>query len=59
MIPHTVGATTFKFVKTGDVVNLEVDVIGKYVEKMTKPDAGERQPRSEITEEFLRQNGFS
>lgn len=59
LIPHTVEATTFKFAKAGDAVNLEVDIIGKYVEKMTHLDAGEYHQKTEITEEFLRQNGFS
>ncbi len=59
LIPHTVEATTFKFAKVGDAVNLEVDIIGKYVEKMTHADAGEYHQKTEITEEFLRQNGFA
>jgi riboflavin synthase len=31
LIPHTLGATTLGGVKAGDAVNLEADVIGKYV----------------------------
>lgn len=34
LIPHTQGATTLHNVKVGDVVNLENDVIAKYVEKL-------------------------
>ena len=33
LIPHTWNATTFKNLQTGAKVNIEVDVIGKYVEK--------------------------
>nr|WP_163328350.1 riboflavin synthase [Desulfurobacterium thermolithotrophum] len=36
VIPHTYENTTLKFKKPGDVVNLEFDIIGKYVERMCK-----------------------
>lgn len=41
----------------GDPVNLETDVIGKYVEKLLSPTMGRRQD-STITKEFLSQHGF-
>ncbi len=34
IIPYTYSHTTFKFLKIGDVVNLEFDVIGKYVKRL-------------------------
>ena len=36
LIPETLARTTLGFKQPGDVVNLEVDVIAKYVEKMVK-----------------------
>ena len=33
IIPHTAGLTTIGFKKVGDVVNIETDMIGKYVER--------------------------
>lgn len=36
VIPHTAGMTTLGFKKIGDTVNLEADMIGKYVEKFVK-----------------------
>lgn len=36
IIPYTFENTTFKTLKEGDVVNLEFDVIGKYVSRITK-----------------------
>jgi len=54
IIPHTSGNTTLSMKKTGDVVNLENDCIGKYVEKLLKP----YKPDSNITKEFLLQHGF-
>ena len=37
LIPHTLGATTLGTARPGDPVNLEVDVIAKYVERMVAP----------------------
>jgi riboflavin synthase len=34
LIPHTLAATTFGEASTGDPVNLEVDVIARYVERL-------------------------
>ncbi|RCS26374.1 riboflavin synthase [Polaribacter sp. WD7] len=36
IIPYTLENTTFKSIKVGDTVNLEFDVIGKYVSRITK-----------------------
>jgi riboflavin synthase len=38
LIPHTLEATTLGALGEGDEVNLEVDVLAKYVEKLTHPD---------------------
>ncbi|MBO5614262.1 MAG: riboflavin synthase [Prevotella sp.] len=35
LIPHTQGATTLHSIKAGDIVNLENDIVAKYVEKFT------------------------
>jgi riboflavin synthase len=37
LIPHTLQNTTLQYLKTGSVVNLEVDLIARYVERMLKP----------------------
>lgn len=37
LIPHTLAATTLGALAEGDVVNLEVDVIAKYVERLLPP----------------------
>ena len=36
IIPYTLEHTTFKNLKEGDTVNLEFDVIGKYVKRLTE-----------------------
>ena len=53
IIPHTGAQTILLGKKPGDPVNLECDVIGKYVEKMTAPHRA-----GGITMDFLTQNGF-
>jgi riboflavin synthase len=40
IIPHTVEMTNLHSLKAGDPVNLEADLIAKYVEKMMRGDAG-------------------
>jgi riboflavin synthase len=39
IIPKTIAVTTFQFLKPGDRVNIETDVIGKYVYKYTHPES--------------------
>lgn len=56
-IPHTVAATTLSQRRTGDVVNLENDMIGKYVEKLCAPSGGQK-PESTLTKEFLLKCGY-
>ena len=57
IIPHTRKITTLGQRRVKDVVNLENDIIGKYVEKLMLP-AEEEKKESRLTEEFLRSNGF-
>jgi riboflavin synthase len=54
VIPHTVERTNLRMLKPGDSVNLEADLIAKYVEKMVK---GDHAPRSFTIEELVEQ-GF-
>ena len=58
VIPHTSAQTTLSDKKVGDTVNLENDIVGKYVEKLLGSSA-DNQSKSNISLEFLRQNGFS
>ena len=57
VIPHTASETTLLSKKPGDLVNLEVDLVGKYVEKLLQP----REPGAKaggITAAFLAEHGF-
>lgn len=55
-IPHTVSQTNLKERRRGDPVNLETDMIGKYVETLLRPVPTEQH--SSITRELLSQYGF-
>ena len=55
IIPHTGAETTLLHRKPGDTVNLECDIIAKYIEKLMKPA---ETPKSGITMDFLTRNGF-
>lgn len=59
IVPHTNLETTFMRLSAGDKVNLEVDIIGKYVEKLKFLDREQYDDKgSKITEEFLKKHGF-
>ena len=57
LIPHTAAVTVLGRKRPGDTVNLETDILGKYVEKLLRPRE-EAAPESGVTLEFLAQNGF-
>lgn len=58
VIPHTGANTTLLEKKPGDTVNLETDMVGKYVEKLLRYEAEEEETQSGITMDFLRSHGF-
>lgn len=59
IIPHTSKETTLLTKKIGDEVNLECDILGKYIEKFLglKTDHN-NEAKKEIDYEFLQKNGF-
>lgn len=65
VIPETWRVTTVAAWKPGATVNMETDVIGKYVRRMIAPHLGAKAPEatageaeSRVTLDFLRENGF-
>ena len=52
IIPHTLENTNLKYLKIGDLVNIETDILGRYVEKFLS------RQNNNITEDFLKENGF-
>lgn len=57
LIPHTAQMTTLGFKKAGDTVNLEADLIGKYVEKLLNPPQ-DNTGKSKLNMSFLTEHGF-
>jgi riboflavin synthase len=55
-VPHTRQETTIKEFKVGSKVNLEVDLLARYLERMMS--APQAKDESSITPKFLAQNGF-
>ncbi|OPY90961.1 MAG: Riboflavin synthase [Syntrophus sp. PtaU1.Bin208] len=55
MIPHTAEKTTLGFKKKGDRVNIETDILGKYVERLI---SSEEKKEGGVTREFLMKQGF-
>ena len=53
LVPHTLEATTFSERKPGDRVNLEADLLGKYVKHFVSGSSGKG-----IDEQFLAEHGF-
>ncbi|MGP4069398.1 riboflavin synthase [Halobacillus sp. B29] len=58
LIPHTMEHTVLGQKETGDRVNIECDMIGKYVAHFLKGDHS-AQPKSTMTKQFLSDNGFA
>ena len=56
-IPHTVSCTNLCQRHKNDVVNLETDILGKYVEKLFQPVPQEHR-QSSVTKEMLIRYGF-
>lgn len=58
IIPHTAEQTILSLKKCGDIVNLENDIVGKYIEKFIKLQSNDNKKESHITREFLSGYGF-
>ncbi len=60
IIPHTAGLTTVGFKKPGEAVNIETDLIGKYIEKFmsTPASPSDAEKTSNIDMAFLAKSGF-
>ena len=59
IIPHTAKLTTIGFNKVGDLVNIETDMIGKYVERfVTERQYNDKETKKSVDMEFLAKTGF-
>jgi riboflavin synthase len=57
IIPHTASGTTLQRKKVGDLVNIETDMLAKYVEKFLKGQ-GKEENKSTLDMDTLRKHGF-
>jgi riboflavin synthase len=60
IVPHTVKETVFAHYQVGTKVNLEVDLIARYLERLLTKDSAryEAEPKSNVTESSLKKAGF-
>lgn len=62
IIPHTAAITTIGLKKVGDKINIETDMIGKYVKKLIRGSSSKNDAypngQKDISREFLARNGF-
>lgn len=56
LIPHSAEKTTLGFKNPGDYVNLESDILGRYIEKLLETGGDEKT--SSLSVSFLAENGF-
>ena len=53
MIPHTRAVTNFNFKRVGSIVNIETDILAKYIERLLT-----FKTSADLTKDFLIENGF-
>ncbi len=58
IVPHTVKETIFAHYQLGTKVNLEVDLIARYIERLLTKSSSENEPKSNVTESLLQKAGF-
>ncbi|MDP3050298.1 MAG: riboflavin synthase, partial [Eubacteriales bacterium] len=58
IIPHTAKLTTLGFKKKGDSVNLEADMLARYVEKFLQGREPKADGSGKIDSAFLGRHGF-
>jgi riboflavin synthase len=54
LIPHTLAATSLEALRVGDPVNVEADILARYVDRLLEARSG----GGSLTEEYLKDKGF-
>jgi len=57
IVPHTLKETTLGAISVGDSINLEVDLLARYMERLMKGEAAAECP-PRVTENLLKESGF-
>lgn len=58
VIPHSYAATNLACLRSGNLVNLESDILGKYVDRLVSHRLGKESQQSDINLGFLAENGY-
>ncbi|MBY6038020.1 riboflavin synthase [Fictibacillus nanhaiensis] len=58
LIPHTADHTVLGKKGPGDRVNIECDMLAKYVYRMLSPEKEDNKPKSKMSLDFLQEHGF-
>ncbi|HTL60520.1 MAG TPA: riboflavin synthase [Nitrospira sp.] len=58
VIPHTAAVTTFGYKQVDDAVNLESDLIGKFVERLLQQRSQSPKPAPVIDKDYLKKHGL-
>jgi riboflavin synthase len=58
LIPHTADHTVLGKKGPGDLVNIECDMLAKYVSRMLSPEKEENKQKSKLSLDFLQEHGF-
>ena len=58
LIPHTVAHTAFSTTAVGDAVNLEVDLLARYLERLLLGDKAAEGKSAGLNESFLAEHGY-
>ncbi|MGC9401024.1 riboflavin synthase [Vibrio genomosp. F10] len=59
IVPHTGEETTINDFQVGRKINLEVDLLARYMERLLQGQQEQSEPKSRLSMEFLQQNGFA
>jgi len=59
VIPHSLQQTTLGRAQVGATVNLENDLVAKYIEKLTQPQTNSEQTQSTVDLNLLKKHGFA
>ncbi len=58
VIPHSFAETNLACLKSGDLVNIESDILGKYVERLIGHKQAQKESQSDISLGFLADHGY-
>ena len=58
VIPHSYEETNLSYLQLGDFVNIESDILGKYVDRLISHRTGQQYPQQDISLSFLAENGY-